>query len=254
MMRRWWKKLVLAVMIAVLGNGVGGQVAVFGQAPPQRSVFFLLTMDRRYQAVSGGTAFFFSSDGRALTGSHVVYRARIDRAYRLLAIVGKEFYGASIICASDLPYDPTQPHQAVPLSRDVAWIQLVPSDFPFDELVHHSTRSYIFAHRGPLPAFPALALAPNPQINDSVRVLGYGTRTDQVIPYEWSATGTVTSVGTFHDGTPGFRITFATRPAVPGHSGSPVLNMADQVVGLWDWNDDDPQKGVAISSTGLECQ
>jgi len=228
--------------------------AVFSQEPPQRSVFFLLTMDRRYQAVSGGTAFFFSSDGRALTGSHVVYRARIDPTYRLLAIVGKEFYSASIICASDLAYDPTAQLHDVPLSRDVAEIQLLPSDFPFDELVHHNTRSYIFAHRGLLPAFPALALAPEPQINDSVRVLGYGTRTDQVIPYEWSAAGTVTHVGALDDGTPEFIVTFATRPAVIGHSGAPVLNMADKVVGMFDWGDHNAPRGMAIGSTGLECR
>ncbi len=228
--------------------------ALLSQEPPQRSVFLIVVMEQgRYRTVGGGTAFFISSEGRALTSSHVVYRARTDRAYRLLAIVGKEFYSASLVCASDLPYDPAQPHTLVPLSRDVAEIRVIPPDFPFDQLVYHNI-PYASAHRGPLPAFSALALAPAPKIGDSVRVLGYGQVTTNPIPYEWSAAGTVTSAGNFSDGTPGFKITFTARPAVPGHSGSPVLNTLDQVVGLLDWNAQDPQIGTAISSTALECQ
>jgi hypothetical protein len=144
--------------------------------------------------------------------------------------VGREFYGASLICASELLYDPVSRHTTVPLSRDVAEIRLITSDFPFDEIRYNNV-AYATAHRGSPPAFPALPLGPDPSVGDRVRVLGFGAA-QQPLPYEWSAEGEVTRKVDFTDGTPGFKILFAAKPAVPGHSGSPVLNTTGQVLGL----------------------
>jgi hypothetical protein len=180
----------------------------------------------------------------------VVYPVRMDRRYRLLAIVGKEFYGASLTCASELP-DPTKTTTNNP-SRDVAEIRLTPPDFPFDEILHNNI-PYARAHRGPLPAFPAVAFGPEPQVGARLRVLGYGAVSTHPLPYEWSAEGEASSAVMLTDGTPGFLILFASRPAVPGHSGSPVLNTAGQVVGLLDWGDPrEPLIGTAIGSSALD--
>lgn len=85
-----------------------------------------------------------------------------------------------------------------------------------------------------------------------MRVLGFGRLKDAPIPYEWSATGTVSDTRALRDGTKVFEVTM-TRGAEPGHSGSPVLNMSDQVVGLWNWGShSDPKKGTAISSAALD--
>ncbi len=254
------KALLAAAATIGLTLTLAPQASLRAQEPPQRSVFVIAVMARvfqgpyrgGYQSVGRGTAFFISSDGTALTSSHVVYPARTDRTYKLLAIVGKEFYGATLICASELPYDPTKTNPNVSFSRDVAEIRLTPPDFPFAELTYNVDVPYAWAHRGPLPAFPALTLEAAPHEGDSVRVLGYGTLKGAPVPYEWSAEGTVSHTMEFTDGTRGFQITFA-RAAVAGHSGSPVLNTVDQVVGIWNWfSRQNPQIGTAISSASLE--
>jgi S1-C subfamily serine protease len=229
------------------------QGAVTAQAPPQRSIFEITVWEiSSGHSVSAGTAFFISPDGRALTASHVVYWVRNDRRYRLLAVVGKEFYGASLTCASELSDDPTKTDKPVRLGRDVAEIRLTRPDFPFDSIVYGSV-PYATAHQGSLPVFPALAFGPEPRIGDHVRVLGFGVKNNQPLPYEWSAAGEVTRTGRLDDGTPVFDVSFFAKPATPGHSGSPVLNMADQVVGLLDWNNpEEIRVGTAISSAALD--
>lgn len=135
------------------------------------------------------------------------------------------------------------------LSRDVAEIKLVPPQFPFDQLSNGGV-PYARAHRGPLPAFPALSRGADPSVGDGVRVLGFG-RVASPLPYEWSAQGTVSRLGRAPDGTPVFGIDF-TQEAEPGHSGSPVLNVLDQVVGLYTWHRlSDPAQGTAISASAL---
>jgi S1-C subfamily serine protease len=247
---------------------VGGVLLVLAVAPrqparaqqsPSRSVFQLVVMAHRvqgpyrseYRSVSAGTAFFISPDGTALTNSHVVYPVRGDRVtYSLLAILDREFYGAALVCASALPRDPARPDpQGVALSRDVAEVRLVPPQFPFDQLSSGGI-PYARAHRGPLPAFPALSLGADPSVGDGVRVLGFG-RIESPLPYEWSAQGTVSGLGRAPDGTPVFGIDFA-QEAEPGHSGSPVLNVLDQVVGLYTWHRlSDATQGTAISVSAL---
>ena len=236
---------------------VGALILLFAlllQAPaqesPSKSVILLTTMEQS-RSVSYGTGFFIASDGTALTSSHVVYQVHTAPAkYQLLAIVNGEFFSATLICASDLPYDPTKVSDLPTMSRDVAEIRLRPSQFPFQQYMING-RPYATAHRGPLPSFPALTLGENPSLGDEIRVLGFGYLESTPIPYEWSASGTVKAVGAAGDGTAVFGILFA-RPAVPGHSGSPVLNAASEVVGIWNWfNRTETQRGVAIGVSAL---
>jgi S1-C subfamily serine protease len=249
-MRLSGKAVCAALGLVVLLWPNGSSVA---QESPSKSVFLLVMMmqeGRRFHSVSTGTGFFISSDGTALTNSHVVYQARGKaRLYSLLAIIGGEFYGANLVCAAELPVDPTRDERAVP-SRDVAEIRLTPSRFPFDELTYHGI-AYARSHRGPLPAFPFLRLGTDPAVGDAVRVLGFG-RMDSPVPYEWSARGTVAALETARDGSPIFEMQF-DRATLPGHSGSPVLNARDEVVGLDTWyRRTDTSWGGAIAASALE--
>ncbi len=238
-------------MAAMVAQGRGA-----AQDSPSKSVFELVVMKHvvqgygtGYESVAAGTAFFIAPDGTALTSSHIVGPLQQDRVtYRLLAIVGNEFYSARLICASPLPAETAG---RTVLSRDVAEIRLVPSEFGVDQF---SYRGVVLArpHRGPLPTFPALALAAVPAIGDAVRVLGFGRRNAAILPSEWSAAGAVDRLWNASDGTPVFSIKFA-REAEPGHSGSPVLNARDQVVGVFTWFEaSDHTVGLAISRAALD--
>ena len=248
--------LVLAIVAGLLTAVPGGRMEA--QEPPQRSVFALVVMQHEiqgryqsYHSFARGTGFFIASDGTAITSSHVVYPVRTNPAtYQLLAIVGREFYGATLVCASDLPYDPIKQESGFPLSRDVAEIRVTSPTFPFDQLGYGNTL-YVSAHRGALPSFPALTLAADPEDGDDVRILGFGYLKEAPLPYEWSASGTVSHMRFLPDGTRAFEVSM-TRAAEPGHSGSPVLNTSDQVVGLWNWGSrSDPTLGIAVSSSAL---
>ncbi len=83
-------------------------VPVAAQAPDPADAVFLLVNYSREPEKDGqwhghglGTGFFISSDGTALTASHVVYpTAMHPDIYRLLAVVGKEFYDAAVVCST----------------------------------------------------------------------------------------------------------------------------------------------------------
>ena len=230
---------------------IGAALTVQGGARAQEfrlhSVFQVLVINKTNgHALAAGTGFFIKADGTALTNSHIVYPVKARRfVYEALAIVNREFYGVEIVCASDLPYDPTAPgpHGA---GRDVAEIRLVaPHE---DELTYDRIR--LSGHYGPLPKFRPLPLGDDPAVGDSVRILGFGDLTSP-LPYEWSASGRVSEIGRAPDGTPVFNVTF-TRKTEPGHSGSPVLNTKDEVVGIHTWHlASDPTTGLEISSSAL---
>lgn len=236
---------MLALACALAGTRAFAQPA----APADDATFVVLTVAADGSAVTLGTAFFVDADGTALTNSHVVYSARQkpDR-YRLLAVVGREFYSATLVCASTLPYDPAT-DRVVP-SRDVAEIKMTPSRFRFGEYLLGEVQRT--AHLTALPRFPALRLGENPAPGTPVRIVGYGLIGFPPIPgTRWTATGRVDEIGGVPDGTPAFRVESTNRPR-EGNSGSPVLDASGRVAGMWTWNEEDNLAyGVAIASSAL---
>jgi len=205
---------------------------------PLAGVFMVFAVPRvpqRSYDVAGGTAFFISPDGTALTNSHVVYEAYVNPAYQLVALVNGEFYGATVVCASVLTHDPWgDPSSPVEPSRDVAEIRLAPApDFPFGSLHPPGLTPYGYAHQGPLPSFPALRFGPDPVVGEPVHFVGYGGSAGS-IPYALSTAGTVQKIAAASDGTPIFTISLQGT-AVHGDSGSPVLDDQGEVVGLLAW-------------------
>ena len=212
--------------------------------------------------VAQGTGFFISSDGTALTNSHVVYRTVQDPAhYHLIAIVGREgsaeFYSLAVDCASTLSYDPSQVSKTTTVmpGRDVARIHAVPSTLPVNAWVEFlpTGRRWPIArgHVGPLPSFPALRLGGAAALGMHVRVPGYAAR---VAPVERETlSGQVDRLRRTEDGTQIFSVTLPESRMARGYSGSPVLDDQDRVVGLWTWSasPDPTAVGSAQSSEAL---
>lgn len=256
-------------LVLILTSAFIAAPMVTGQPEdPADAVFQVVIMsnhqdsNHRYPQAGYGTGFLISADGTAITNSHVVYRVvHSPEDYRAIAIVGKEFYGATVVCASNLPYDPTKIDNAGRVvgggaitSKDVAEIKLEPSTTPYKGFDYRTkdgqTIPLATAHSGPLPEFPFLSIGGMP--SGTVRVMGFGGIS--AIPYKWTATGQVDHTYTGkYDGTPVFDIEFQN-PAVPGNSGSPVLNDQNQVVGLWTWHYyDKPTMGTAQPSSVLKA-
>ncbi len=246
-------RLAGATLALVLALAVGARERAHGEeVSPFDSVFELFTYTKEGKGVARGTAFFIDPSGLALTNSHVVYRAQRDpEHYVLIAIVGKEFYGVEIVCASPLDVDPFEVSKG-PVARDIAEIRLTIPSVEFSTwgiLPGGGSGILARAHVGPLPAFPVLTLAGAPQEQGQIRVIGYG-RTSQ--PTEKVVTtGKVTRASMAKDGTPVFEILSEERPE-RGSSGSPVLDDQNRVVGMYTWNDlQNAASGIAISSIAL---
>lgn len=251
------KTTTLLAILALLSVAVpSGQDHVAAQQSPSNSVFLIWVVAQenlRYRVLRIGTGFFISPSGLALTAAHVIYPVIEEpKKYELVAIVGRDFYGASLICATPLAadylkgkarYDSDEPR------RDIAEIQLKIPHLPFDRLQYSGT-PVALAHNGPLPEFLALKLSNDIEVGDTIRILGFGHQQNIYAPYQWSASGTVTRLGSAQDATPLVAFTFV-RSAQPGNSGSPVLNAKDQVVGMYNWASPTRTEGTAIASNAL---
>ncbi len=249
-------RLILAIVMA---DALLAIPALAQADDPARAVFMLQTVrldGNGYKGMEYGTAFFISSDGSALTNSHLVYRVQHDPDhYHLIAIVDKEFYSAEIVCASNLQDDPTREGlRGVHLSRDVAEIRLMPSAFPFDTFAltfkTGERLTFATAHRDALRPFPFLTIAGRPALGTRIHIIGFGHISP--IPRKWTSRGQISRTGQTPDGTEIFDIEF-THPAQPGNSGSPVFNDQNQVIGLWTWYASSRSDlGTAISSSALK--
>ena len=248
--------LFLSTLLLIVPAAARGQAAP--SEGPENAVFQLQILARdTYKSVGYGTAFFTSSDGTALTASHVVYRAQQDPdRYALLAIVNKEFYSVQLVCASKLSYDPTKQNlvTGVPFGRDVAQIKIVPSRFSFRNwlltLKTGEKLTLATAHPDPLPQFSYLTLGAGPSQGERVRVIGFGHISP--IPHVFVATGQIDRMTRAPDGTEIFSAQFTSRPQ-PGNSGSPILNDRNQVIGIWPWYSlTQSNLGTGISSSALQ--
>jgi S1-C subfamily serine protease len=217
-----------------------------GQAPadPRRAVFQLIELNiGTGKPVAWGTGFFIDANGTALTNSTGVGAVTLQPdKYRLLAIVGKEFYAADIVCASKLPFEFVQNRglptgKTVSYSRDVAEVKLRPSDFSFSSWIYTLQSgekvTLATAHSSELPVFPVLALGSGAYEGQEVTVVGFG----QISPIssEWSTTGWVEKTWQARDGTSVFMAAYDGRPQ-PGNGGSPVLDSSGLVVGIHTWH------------------
>jgi Trypsin-like peptidase domain len=241
---------IMLVVAALLASPIWARGQSMPTSDPSAAVFLLIAYDRepakdgQWHSHGFGTGFFTAADGTALTVSHVVYRAaHYPKRYRLLAVVGKEFYDATVVCSSKLPYDPTKPDTnrvGIQLTRDVAQVKLAPSN-AFEgrkKELYMAARGgdpfvWATAHTDPLPEFPYLTIGKAPASYAHVRVLGYGSIGP--MPERWASEGRVDKTGEASDGTPLFDVQ-SSNPAQPGDSGSPVLNDQGEVVGLWAWH------------------
>lgn len=259
------RAVIFAVVVMVLWPAwvMGQSSPEPSSADPGDAVFQLEVFDRlsssggMMRAYEYGTGFFIAGDGTALTASHVVYRAVLaPEKFRLLAIVGKEFYDADVVCASKLPYDPTKndPNQiGVSPARDLAEVKLAPSTIPeaYRRLAINANGVEVTiatAHTDPLPTFPFLTIGSHPGVH--VRIMGFGGISP--IPYKWTSDGQVVQSYAASDGTPVFDIV-SHNPAVPGDSGAPVLDDHNQVVGLYAWQAyNPPDTGTAMEGSVLK--
>lgn len=245
-MRRRLSVAVLALSLIVMFPNTRSDA---GDAAPGRAIFQLLVVTHQgpapprgeWKGVTRGTAFFVTAGGTAVTNSHVVFRAQRDPdRYHIIAIVGSQLYSARLVCASVLVDDPTRPPpDGVTFGRDVAEVEILPLSLwglPAWGYTEYGTfHPVATAHRGRMPRFEPLVVADSVAAGDRVRIPGFGFESILIHPRLWTADGVVSQLFAAGDGTELLEVESTLRPQA-GNSGSPVLNEAGHVVGLWTWS------------------
>jgi hypothetical protein len=212
-----------------------------GLAAPERTtpptLFAVVVYDTETtQAAFLGTAFAACGPDTALTARHVVDAALRDPArFGILLVTGHDFYSATVLRASPLPYDMRSltGHQPVPPGTDLALLRVTTPHTAFTGWATLSAGPHIVAqaHRGPLPAFIPARFGPadpGSRVGVPVNDLLEPSRPGLVI------IGTVTSLLQARDGTRLIAVRMAQR--VPwGASGAPLITAQGVVAGMWTW-------------------
>jgi hypothetical protein len=240
----------LILGIAALSVWLGSAQSQVPDDRQMTSVFFLGVADpqKNYAVISYGTAFFIGSDGLAITASHVIFPFTHEPGrYALLALVGKEFYGASVVCAYPLP-NAVQPSREV-FYRDIAEVNVEAPRFPFRTwaLVKDDPVLTYVPHEGPLPEFPPLWVASG-AASGAVHIPGFGAASE--IPRLHVSHGNV--IRAFQsNGVPLIELSLV-EPIQQGDSGAPVLSGQGSVIGIVGHPDPtSPSRAYGVSASVL---
>jgi V8-like Glu-specific endopeptidase len=253
--------VLAAALLTPVGRGDGQPIDA-----EDGSIVQIVVVDdtANMHGVGSGTGFVVSPDGLALTNAHVVYRiAQEPSRYRLIALVGQEFgsrewYGASLVCATRLPYDPTKTDHDVPFTKDVAALKLEPSFLAkrWGYALPEGQRYDYEPHSGALPNFAPLRLAAtDPGVSEAVKTTGFSVISP--LPRLFMTVGEITRTFAGRDGVPIVEMTFPN-PTERGASGSPILNVDGEVIAINAWGVNvgargDKAWGVAASALHHPC-
>lgn len=230
------RTLVVFMLCTLLVAPVAAQEAT-SPGPVFRLVLMRPDASGVYHGVTTATGFLIGDDGTALTVSHFASRAHPDDF--IIAIIGKEFYSADVVCASKLPEDPDQAAgKTVTPTRDVAEVKLGLSRAPFNadsSVVGDQQLLIATAHTSALPTFATLALASSGSVGTGGTVTLRGFGGSGRLPELWTASGTVRRTYTLRDGTPAIDFESTDAPATIGDNGAPLFDAQGMVVGMWTW-------------------